>query len=394
MKLQFYVIYILILIAYSCKNKVKDQSSTKYEYYCDSVQMPPSFEKENIETLLFTTYNDTVICFMKKADKDTFFVGSWDNEKKSFDFNFKNIPFDNKLPYNSRDSISYLMKIEYLNDDSLLIFQKEGFCGSHTHRLSIYNINTKTIDYLNVFEENTFHNTNTSPDYVLGNYFIWARGIKKIVYPIWKIGMNSEDKRFISVLNLSENSEKLLDFSLPNEYISNSENEFLPFDQIITITENNKGELVFSFAISPMVYKYDYQKNEFKEFRIINEHFKKIKKYSFKEQLNIGEAVRTGELTYWNKFIIYDSFNDLYYRFFLKEMEDRDKNGLLNNFKEVKECGVSIISKDFEYIKDVLFPPHFKRFFYWEPIITKDGIQFFEYEKKNDLVIVHTIKIL
>ncbi len=117
-----------------------------------------------------------------------------------------------------------------------------------------------------------------------------------------------------------------------------------------------KGQYVFGFEGSPTLLIYDPQKNITDSIQIINPLYKPFPDYYDTLKLRgevayLQQMIRSATFDYYHIQMAYDPYNNVYYRFFLQDLSEKNENGKKNEYSD-KKIGFSVINDRFQVIGD------------------------------------------
>jgi hypothetical protein len=384
MKLSALVIIIIVLFS-ACKNSITEKDDLNYLHSSDTVYFSTD---KTIDFLDFYSHNDSIFGVLKISNNDTLYVGLYDTIIKSFDFQARNVlpPF-----FSSTDSIGYMLKIQFAGKDSLFFFQTEGACAGENQRLTLFDLNENKVLYQNEYIYNPYV---ALPKFVISPEFIYDKHLNRL-FSIDRY-FNFHDNSLLISVDLSTGEGSSFGISYPKEEgYKNLDKVINPFASITCLIDKDHNKIVIAFGISPTIYEYDIYNKKLNTHNVVNKYYKKSKYVQFEYgKLNYNEIQRVIETSYYHLRFMYDKYNKTYYRFFKQEMPEKDEDGLYTDYYKYAQFGISVISEDFEFLGDVLFPPKFKNILKRPYTLTSTGLRLYEFREKDNSLIIHKINIV
>lgn len=329
---------IILIIAFGCNKR-----NNNFE---DNFQLIDSLSLHNkvLENVPFTSYHyglgykDTILTFRK------------DNQIIRYDFNSDSVKF--RVSLNQFDSMHFIDHL-YHNVDSIFIC----FIHNRTKEKHILLLNKNG-------EINKNWNISKNSEQLKDGYFYID---SKYLHPIvllnnklyfqasyrYKPGTSIKSEVPIEMMwNLSNNSSIQIG-DLPSEYkkgdfYGNHQNDYSR-----TINKNN--ELIFSFPISNQLYVYNIGGELLKTVDCKSEFIDKIEPLEKKKYFDLSAIIDANIYNAQYNEIIYDSYNDRYYRIVLHKLNKYSDNGKVNSWMN-RKWSLIILDKDFNIINEVLMP--------------------------------------
>jgi len=377
---KIFFISIMGILLFSCKRNIKTEDLS-YNYNNDTILLS---DNEKYEYMFFDSRNDSIFSFTKKFKNDSLFIKLLDTT--SMKFSLFSYTILSEL-FSNNDSTGIIEQLKFSGNDSISIFQYFGTTSEYTHsRITLFDLKQHKISYSKDF----YVNYNNRPSYTIDKEFIYSSKKNGIYYILWPYEIFTE---FLAFHDIASNRDMKININKPKEY-NIKENQINPFFTGIFLNEIDSQTLLISFGISPNIIEYDITNNTIQNHVIRNTNYRKSKFLMFDvKPLNYNDVLRVIEQSYFNTKFSYDQYNNVYYRFFNKEMPDKDKEGYYTSYEKHKESGISVITKDFIFLGDVIFPPNF-RFFLRPHTITSSGIRFFEKRGEEKYLVVHKLNII
>jgi hypothetical protein len=331
-KLSFFCLASIVL--YACSHK---ESKVTYSFTQDTLNVSRNLQIEG-----FYEDKSGIYFYGKTFDKDSVFLYNENNGQFIFHSFLK-------LPSTYLDTLKNKYEpidLAFITLDSLIAFTSQ----------SIALLDVKNDSMLRYF----LHSQDGDTCYLVnrGCKLKWNAARKAL--PIMIIRTNDMsnrkwnwDSEFLGEFSIETGKVKILPLKFPyvEEYYG-TKNYYSFCDPMITF----KGEkYVVGFKNTPVTFIYDASKNKMDSLFIVNSNYKPLSEVdtvgltSPSNYINFIIAGSTYE--FYFEHLIYDGYKDVFYRFFLKEMPKKNKEGLLNTLKE-KPSGVTLLDKNLNVIGD------------------------------------------
>lgn len=283
--------------------------------------------------------------------------------------------------------------------DYLLVYRRTHSGWVEHARLKIPAAYADTIDIDNAVSKWTLVNTDTAIAYVNYRHFTFL-DLKhgKVIRSVPVLSDTAFDVRCFNHLqwNSRRKSLGLMYFGLPSqsvehmkmmaEYSLERGTRVFPFTYPYEITQTylvnyscesfavfHGDTMVVAFQTSPMMLCHDIKRNTTDSLYIKNKYY---------SPLPIPDTARINEISapnylyevlltrFFYATLVYDPYNEVYYRFFCKDMPMKDREGLITTWND-KVFGVTLIDKHFNIIGDVCFAPGEYKICYYP---TREGL--------------------
>ena len=352
-KIIFFFLFIIYIT--SCVNEHNNSFVDNF-ILIDSIEIKNSIMKN----ISLTTNQDNQYLFYKN------------NKIISIDSNFDKIQFEVSLK--NVDSLN-VRDFLYVNRDSIFlcsVYKNDMYItltNSNGDIIRNWNINSKMDSIVNAyfFIDAKYLHPMTLFDnmlYFQGSYHFKLGLILKQNIPIEiKLDLSKD-----SILKIGD---------LPAEY---KNGEFYGnYQYEYSRTFNKNGELIFSFPICNKLYVFDKNGKLSKSIECKSKYIDAIKPITKDKYFDLSTIIDS--YTYYAQYadIIYDKYNDLYYRIALHKLNKYQTNGKINDFR-LRKWSIIILNKNLKKVNEILMPENkFSRYI----IITKKGLFFKSIEKDN-----------
>ncbi len=375
----FHVLFFVLFFHWSCIRNDNQENPIQFSYASDTLDV--SFQKP--EFVHFSAIDNTLYCIFKEPEREFLNIVQIANLFEPDSVKQIYLPELNI----SNDALGYMKRIIMFSEDSILFIQKKDLCSDNSYRLSVYDLQHNKLVYVRNYTEGI----DGAPDYIINDNTCIVKNHNRLYFILHKIMMDPSDMRFCGFVDFDTGIDSILPITLPEEYHF-KDNEVNPFWNVIYLTTDNSDNLVFSFGISPTIIKYNIKSGLYNEFFVKNYNYRKSQSLNTNgDVIDYTKIQRIIECSYLQSQIHFDKKNKVFYRFFDKEMPDKDNNGYLTDYKTQKEKGISIISETMDILGDVLFDLSFNSFLHEFSTVTDEGLIFLQYNKEKNKIIRHKI---
>ncbi len=353
---------IILIIAFGC-NKRNNNFEDNF-ILIDSLQL----HNNVLENINFYSYHYGF------NDKDTILTFKKDNNLIVYDFNSDSVKSIVNL--SQLDSMVFRDHL-YHNMDSIFI------CAIHkrTKEMYIFLINNKgEINNSWNISKNS-EKFNDAYFYINSNYLHRMVFLNNNLYfqASYRFKPGSLIKSGITIEMIMDLSNKSLTKigDLPLEY---KRGDFYGNHQWkYSRTINKNDELVFSFPISDQLYVYNKSGKLINTVNCKSEYIDKINPMEKDKFFDLSAKIDAYIYSTQYNEIIYDSYNDMYYRIVLHKLNKYTDSGKRNN-RNKRKWSIITLDKDFNILNEVLMPDNK----FWKHIIVTDqGLLMKSIENKN-----------
>lgn len=348
----FILFFILCRILSSCLNNNIRTEDTEYSVVKDSIKL--SFDEDTkYDFFVFSEFQDSVYAITKLSKDSFIYIGHVDFDKLEINFEKFNVHDFHKL--SKEYEIGNLNKCIMIDKNLLFFVQNEGSCGSEFSRLSIVDFNNGNTIYESfVDSKETFQNNK----HLMHSNFKFINENKSVYYST----LNYDTSRMNSIVGRFDvedcNSEIIDEIFFPEDYKEfDFKNEVTLYSNEVYFDNAPDSNIIISFPLSKYVGLFNYHTNTLEFFMIDNPNFRKPLSHVIDKNINYSKMLRQTELSYVNLNVFYDKFKNVYYRFFWQEMPEKNYDGKLTTMKLDKKMGVTVFTKEFEFVKDIVFDP-------------------------------------
>jgi hypothetical protein len=348
-KLSIIVITIITFISQTVCSRDHERKIT-FTSTVDTIRNVSKFKIQG-----FYEDNTGLYCYFKPDGSDSVYLFK-ENEQGHFE---SDVVLKLPLAYSRIAPTDEIRQIVFINKDSLILF----------HQTNIALVSTVRDSLLQIF----YHSSDSCPYVLLDRtnpYLQWNAHRKSL--PLFIMDYRDYDKRkwlcetpFMAEYSLVKNDINIF----PPVYVYQAYNDpyfvelHATIDPVFCFHGNT---FVAAFALSPVMYRYDAQTNQLDSLEVINSSYLPLSypdtnrmKAISKENYLQEQFLRHNYFLY----LTYDPYNEVYYRFFTKEMKAQDDDGYYYTLAD-KEAGLTVINKNFEPVGDVILPqPHYNRYF-------------------------------
>lgn len=327
-----------------------------------------SLHHKVLEKIPFTSYNFAFY------DKDPILSFIKDNQIIGYDFNSDSVKFEVSLVqldsmlikdhlFHNKDSIFICSLHKRTRELHILLMSKNGEINKSW---SYSQISEKFRDAYFYIDSKYLH-----PMVFLNNKLYFQASYR------FKPGTSIRSEVPIEmILDLSNNSSSNIGDLSPEykkgDFYGNHQNEY-------SRTFNKNNELVFSFPVSDQLYVYNKSGELIKTVCCKSEYFDKIEPMKKDKYFDLSAIIDANIYNAQYNEIIYDRYNDRYYRIALHKLNKYTDNGKVNNWNKRKWSLITLDS-DFNVINEVLMPVNK---FSKHIIVIKQGLLMRSIEKEN-----------
>lgn len=341
------LIFLLIFLFFNfCKKARVD--NLNYTLTKDTIQLSNLREINELELFAVKEIDDSIYIVTKHFNSLNLYFYKYFNDSLIFERTSK-LP---KTEFDSCNKFGRLSSMDIINKDSLLLFQK--------HKISILNLKDERIDFTFIHSLNdSNYYFNTYPQPISWNYYNNTILSITLRFDDKKTKKFPYDTEFSTEINPYNSKINIVPLKYPKDIFQTSLIFTLFHDPYITTSENY---YVGSFGITPDIFTLNKKTKEIKKIKIKHNKILPIEPFDSLRRPDYEYLLKhmTKSINYFQ--IIYDKYNDVYYRFYkLNLKSEKKEDGTLNVFKDKISC-ISVISNDFKLIGDVEFKESFYNF--------------------------------
>lgn len=250
--------------------------------------------------------------------------------------------------YAAREDIFEIEQLVFINMDSIIIY--------HKNNLALFSVKQDSL--LKIF----YHSRdNDWFDFVARDKTFLRWNKKRNTLPII-IFQSDYDKRtwlvdteMLAEFSFENNSYSIFPIKYPYKPYNNQ--FFCDYYGVEPLFAFNGDDFVIAFTQTPITYFYNAKNNHKDSLYLQNSMYVPLPEPDTARYREIGNDFLHEVMLEHNFYtgIVYDEYNQVYYRFFNKAMPRKNADGLLNTLED-KEFGLTILDTNLQIIGDVSWP--------------------------------------
>ena len=261
----------------------------------------------------------------------------------------RHFEFDSYIPLSRQytDSVGcYVSQLVFINMDSIIIY--------HENNIALFSVQQDSI--LKIFYHS--RDDNWYSFIARGNTFLrWNKkrnALPLIIYRWDNLDMRTwrGDTEFSGEFSFEKDTFSFFPVKLPYYPYNTSIADYGSTDQFFAF---NGDTFAFGFQITPVTYLYNAENHHTDSLFLQNSMYIPLQERDTARirEISVLNYLREASLEHnFYTAIVYDEYNNVYYRFFDKAMPKRNAEGLLNTWED-KEFGLTVLDNNLQIIGDV-----------------------------------------
>lgn len=331
-------IYCLVLlwgmVFTSCTGSV--EKNIKYTIVADTLQNMPVYDACG-----FWEYQNEILYYIKPVESDSICLYRVHENCSADIYGYIKLPYS--FMHNGSHEVSRWIIV---NMDTIIAYEE----GNKITFLDIKNNEEAGEFYLSSEDSNCVYESRCFANYDWNKH----REALPLMYFHWNFEQRkyNGDVEILAEYSL-KNGIKVLPLKYPYEIYDVCLVESLSSDPMVVY----KGDtFVIGFQQSPMILCYNAKTNHVDSMYIKNKYYKPpVEDTSYIKELSLPNYyMRQYILNFLYQGMVYSPYEDVYYRFFVKDLSLKNEDGLFNTTAD-KVYGVTLIDGHFNIIGDVCF---------------------------------------
>lgn len=318
----------------SCNRNVEKKIS--YTIVADTLQNMPKYESCG-----FWEYQNEILYYIKPVESDSLYLYSVQEDCSADIYGYIKLP--DSFVQDGEHAVNQWIIV---NMDTIIAYEE----GNKITFLDIKNNEQIGVFYLSSEDSNCAYESRCFANYD------WNK--QREALPLMYFHWNFEQRKYKGDVEILaeyslKNGIRVLPLKYPYEIYDVCLVESLSADPMVVSKEDT---FVIGFQQSPMILCYNAKTNHVDSMYIKNKYYKPIvEDTSYIKELSLPNYImRQYILNFLYQSMVYSPYEDVYYRFFAKDLSLKNEDGLFNTTAD-KIYGVTLIDGNFDIIGDVCF---------------------------------------